>query len=92
MNDAEKSDRPIVSKKRANKAGLRCHAAEPVEKRGLAKGSSNQQTSRRTQSRGRLQQERFTTRQTGNPDVRHHPRQEPSAVVPPAGICAGAAG
>ena len=73
MNDPEKSDRPIVSKKRANKAGLRCHAAEPVEKRGLAKGSSNQQTSRRTQSRGRLQQERFTTRQTASPDARLSP-------------------
>ncbi len=92
MNRPEKSDRPIISKKPANKARLRCPAAELVEKRGLAKGSPNQQTSRRTQSRKRLSQERFATRQTVRPSARHHLRQEPSAVVPLAGICAGAAG
>ena len=43
MNDPEKSDRPIVSEKQTNKAGLGCHAAETVEKRGLGKGSQNQQ-------------------------------------------------
>ena len=34
--DPEKLDRPIVSEKPVNKSGLRCPAAEPVEKRGLA--------------------------------------------------------
>ena len=86
MYDPEKSDRPIVSEKRANKAGLRCLAAETVEKRGLAKGSQDQQTSRRTQRRRRLSHERFATRQAVTPPARHHLRQEPSAVVPPAGI------
>ena len=37
MNDPEKSDRPIVSKKLTNKVELRCPAAELVEKRGLGK-------------------------------------------------------
>ncbi|MDP2735488.1 MAG: reverse transcriptase domain-containing protein, partial [bacterium] len=56
MNEPEKSDNSIVSGKPANKAGLRSPAAELVEKRELAKGNPSQQTSRRTQSRGRLQQ------------------------------------
>ena len=91
-NEPEKSDRPIVSKKPANKAGLRCPAAELVEKRGLAKGNPNPQTSRRTPSRERLQHELVRIRQSASPPARHDLRQEPSAVVPPAGICAGAAG
>jgi len=55
MNEREKSDNPIVSKKPANKTGRGRPVAEPVEKRGLAKGNPNQQTSRRTQGRERLQ-------------------------------------
>lgn len=65
MDGAEESDRPIVSEKQANKAGLRYPAAEPVEKRGLAKGSQDQRTSRRTQRRGRLSHERFAARRGG---------------------------
>ncbi len=56
MNEPEKSDNSIVSKKPANKTGLRSSAAELVEKRELAKGNPSQQTSHRTQNRGRLQQ------------------------------------
>jgi group II intron reverse transcriptase/maturase len=55
MNGHEKSDNPIVSKKPANKTGRGRPVAEPVEKRGLAKGNPGQQTNRRTQSRERLQ-------------------------------------
>lgn len=47
MHDPEKSDRPIVPEKRANKA----QAAEPVEERGGAKGNTEQQSTDRTQSR-----------------------------------------
>jgi len=39
MNGHEKSDNPIVSKKPANKTGRGRPVAEPVEKRGLAKGN-----------------------------------------------------
>jgi hypothetical protein len=101
MNEAEKSDRPIVSKKPANKAGLKCSAAELAERRGLAKGNPDQQTSHRTQCRNRLQHALNRIRQTVQeahhlhqkaPFARYDQRQEPSAVVPLAGICAGAAG
>ena len=64
MNEAEKSDNSIVSKKPANKAGSEKLAAELVEKRELAKGNPSQQTSHRTQSRGRLQQALERIRQT----------------------------
>jgi hypothetical protein len=33
----------------------------------------------------------LSTVSRGTP-VRHHPRQEPGAVIPPAGICAGGGG
>ena len=56
MNEPEKSDSPVVSKKTANEAGLKSSAEELAEKRGLAEGNPDQQTSHRTQSRGRLQQ------------------------------------
>lgn len=64
MNESEKSDNSIVSKKPANKAGLKGSAAELVEKRELAKGNPSQHTSHRTQSRGRLQQVLARIRQT----------------------------
>ena len=54
MNDPEKSDNSIVSKKPANKVGRKSSTAELVEKRGLAKGNPRQ-TSHRTLSRKRLQ-------------------------------------
>jgi RNA-directed DNA polymerase len=92
MNGPEKSDRPIVSKKPANKGVLRCALAELAEKRGLAKGNPDQQTSCRTQSRERLQHELVRMRQAVSSLARYDLRQEPCAVVPPAGICAGAAG
>ena len=56
MNEPEKSDSPVVSKKPANKAGLRSPAAELAEKRGLAEGNPDQQNSHQTQGRDRLQQ------------------------------------
>ena len=55
MNGRGKSDRPIVPEKQANNVRLQGQAAEPVEGRGLAKGNPDQQTSHRTQCRGRLQ-------------------------------------
>src|SRR5260370_26942604 len=54
MNRAEESDRPVVSKKRPNKAGR--PAAEGVERRGLVKGNSLQRDMHRMQGRGRVKQ------------------------------------
>ena len=54
MNEPGKSDRPVVSKKRANKVRPKGRTAESVEKRGLAKGNPAEQTSCRIQSRERL--------------------------------------
>jgi RNA-directed DNA polymerase len=50
MNEAGKSDRPIVPEKSPNKAR---RAAEGMEGRGLAKGNRHQQNASRTQSRKR---------------------------------------
>ena len=66
MNEPEKSDNSIVSKKPANKVGQRSPAAESAEKRGLAKGNPSQQTSHRTQSRKWLQRALARIRQGVN--------------------------
>jgi RNA-directed DNA polymerase len=52
MDGQEKSDRPIVPAKAANKAGR--PAAEPVEGRGLAKRNPRQSDTERTQGRERV--------------------------------------
>jgi len=49
MSPMEKSDLPVVARKRANKAALA--AAEPVERRGGAKENAELQSTVRTQSR-----------------------------------------
>jgi RNA-directed DNA polymerase len=54
MNRLEESDRPVVSKKRPNKAGR--PAAEAVERRGLVKGNSLQRDMHRMQGRARVKQ------------------------------------
>ena len=93
MNGYGKSDRSIVPEKSANKAGGRKPAAEPMEGRERAEGKPQQQTRRRTQCRERLQHALARIRKAvETPLGRHHLRQEPGAVIPPAGICAGAAG
>ena len=51
MHDPEKSDSGRVAAKPTNKAGR--PAAEPVEPRPGTKGNAAQQSTRRTQSRGR---------------------------------------
>lgn len=89
----EKSDTPIVSKKPANND----RPAEVVEKRGVAKGNAEEPPAGRTQSR--------VTASMGLEGIREvvrrgltmlcyviNPRQEPCAVVPLAGICAGGVG
>ena len=66
MNEPEKSDNSIVSKKPANKAGREARRPELAEKRGLAKGNPSQQTSHRTQNRERLQHALERIRQAVN--------------------------
>jgi len=86
-NGRRKSDRSVVPQKPPNKAGT--SAAEAVEARGLAKGNSPECNAFRTQRRGdapsALERVREATRGLG----RHHPRQEPDAVMPHVRIRGG---
>ena len=94
MNGDGKSDRPIVPKRPANKDTGAPESAEPEEGRGLAKGNASQQNRRRAQDRVSLQSELERVRQAAAQPtpVRQDLRQEPGAVVPHAGICAGGRG
>ena len=99
MNERGKSDSPIGPEKLPNKGGGALRPAEEVEERGLAKGNPVQQTRSRTQSRKDLQRALERIRLAalrhlfpGATFARLYPRQEPSAVVPHAGICPGGAG
>ena len=67
-------------------------AAEVVEGGGLAKGNLGGCNRDRTQCRVTLSHELDRVRQVAAMLVRHYPRQEPGAVIPHAGICAGGAG
>src|SRR5271165_979061 len=62
MHDPEKSDSGIVATKPTNKAGR--PAAEPVEPRPGTKGNADQQSTHRTQSRGRVTQALDRVRKT----------------------------
>lgn len=55
MHGHRESDNSIVSEKPVNKAAMQEAAAEPVEKRELAKGNPSEQTKARTQRRSTLQ-------------------------------------
>ncbi len=107
MNEHGKSDGPVVPKKRSNERGGRLLREETVEERGPAKGNPYPLPRHRTQSRTepmqalvRIREAVFADRgnvfiRCLNPSdrfARHHPRQEPGAVVPHAGICAGGPG
>ena len=93
MNGYRESDSPIISEKPSNKTGDNKPVAEKVEKRGLAKGNSVERNKDRALNRGTLQSETTRIRQSmfTNNFARHYPKQEPSALVVHAGICAGGA-
>ena len=57
MHGHRKSDRSILPRKAANKAGVRKPAAELMEERERAEGNPITQTNHRTQRRPRLQHE-----------------------------------
>ena len=95
-----KSDSAIVARKPTNKAGQ--PAAEPVERRAGAEGNAGQQSTCRAQNREGVTQalerirhvtlqwmERLSSQLGGL--ASGHPRQEPSARIGPARICAGGA-
>ena len=92
MNEHGKSDRPVVPVKSSNNAAGAPAAAEEMEGRGLAKEKDGRQNRPQTQCCAR------PVTSVGYPTVwakaraRHHPRQEPGAVVPLAGIRAGGGG
>jgi len=90
MNEHRKSDSSIVPGKPSNKGRGAPRSAERVEERGLAKENPLQQTRLRTQGWESLQHELARIRRATF--GRHYPRQEPSAVIPHAGICAGGVG
>jgi len=102
---AEKSDTPIVLGKPPNKGEPAGELAEAVEGRGVAEGNAGEATTSRTQSREPVSKGLEGIREAakrdgqGNthpyPEERFrvkHPRQEPCAVIPLAGICAGGRG
>ena len=88
MNGYRESDSFIVSKKSLNKMRDNKRMAEGMEKRRLVKGNLSRQNRGRALNRGTLQRESAQIRQE---TMRQNLRQEPSAVVPFAGICAGGA-
>ena len=89
MNGRGKSDSAIVAAKPTNKAER--SAAEPVEPRAGAKGNAGQQSMRRAQNRASVTQALVRIRQVASTLRRHHPRQEPYALIGPVRICAGGA-
>ena len=91
MDGCRESDRFIGPRKPSHK-GCSQGPAEKVEGRELAKGNGAEHTRSRTQRRGLLPHALSRVRQAPRVPVRYDPRQEPGAVVPHAGICAGGAG
>ena len=91
MNEREKSDRLVVPVKVPNNAAFA--VAEVLEGRGLREGNRGQQNAFRTQSRvGRVKCAGRVRRIAGVRGATFDLSEEPSAVVPHAGICAGGAG
>ena len=91
MDGCRESDSFVVPRKPSNK-GRPMGPAEKVEGRELAKGNVAEQTRSRTQRRGLLSQALGCVRQVPPGTYTSDPRQEPGAVVPHAGICAGGIG
>ena len=68
MKNHGKSDKPIVSKKGANKERGRPRSAEGLDRRGLAKGTSEEQTRFWTQGQVDLQHALDRIRKVGRRD------------------------
>ena len=89
MYEHGKSDSFVVPVKLLNKAAQ--SVAEAVEGRRLVKGNLLERSTSRTQRRGIVSQALEWVRQTAKclAPTRYYLRQEPSALVAPAGIRAG---
>jgi len=93
MHEPEKSDRRIVPKKSSNNAER--SVAERLEGRRLVKGrpAGNARPGHRTGPACHLRRRGPVAHLHGSPKPRtaqwYHPRQEPGAGKPHAGICAG---
>jgi hypothetical protein len=93
MHEPEKSDRCVVPRKSLNNAART--AAEGMEGRRLVKGRpvGNARSGRRTGPACHLRRRGPVAQLHGSPKPRtaqwYHPRQEPGAGKPHAGICAG---
>ncbi len=93
MHGREKSDRRVVPRRPANNAER--SATEGAEGRRLLKGSANRHSTRRTQRRKSCVTSAALAawqHWAGHPNPRppcYHPREEPGAGKPLAGICAG---
>ena len=88
INAVEKSDTPIVPKKPPNNG----RPAEAVEGRGVAKGNAGETLAGRTRSRAIASTGLAGIREAAHCFGVTYPRQEPCAVIPLAGICAGGRG
>ena len=91
MHGCRASDSPRGSTKPSNNGSGAPELAEGVERRGLAKGNLVEHHRGRTQGRETLPQAHDWVRQALCACALD-PRQEPGAVVPHAGICAGGVG
>jgi len=93
MHEPETSDRCIVPRKSSNNAGR--SAAERMEGRRLVKGRpvGNARSGCRTGLACHLRRRGPVAQLHGSPKPRtaqwYHPRQEPGAGKPHAGLCAG---
>jgi hypothetical protein len=90
MNEHEKSDRPVVPVKLPNNAASA--VAEAVEGRGLREGNADSETrpglrAGQDAPSALVRMRRIAGVRGSTPDL----SEEPSAVVPHAGICAGGA-
>ena len=88
MHDDGKSDKPVVPRKDANNGGGNPPRRSAWREGALAKGNPGEQSRFWTQGQFDLQHALDPIRRAAMP-MRHDPRQEPGAVVPHAGICAG---
>ena len=75
MHDAEKSDLPIVARKRANKAARA--AAEPVERRGGTEEKAGVCSMVRTRSRAAVSQVQARLREA----IRRNPKEKLTALL-----------
>ena len=88
MHGHGKSDRPVVPAKPPNKAALA--AAEVVEGRGRREGNAASKTRPGHSAGPGASSALDRVRRPGlSPESTFDPSEEPSAVVPHAGICAG---